>query len=104
MDKKKKIQNVTSDSLPMPRSSTCFNKCFEQQYCYAVQVEAVIMATVVEFLSCTHHKKESLCFSRSYTPPVQSLSSAAETGGDLLSHALMSCRRRRCCSHVPASS
>lgn len=77
----------------------------EQQHCYAVQVEAAIMA--VEFLSCPHHKKESLCFPRSshtHTLPVRSLSSAAETGGDVLSHALMSCWRRRCCSHVPASS
>lgn len=76
----------------------------ERQHCYAVQVEAVIVAAVVEFHSCTHHKKESLSFSRSRLPPVRSSSPAAETGGDLLSHALMSCRRRRCCCLVLASS
>lgn len=26
--------------------------------CYAVQVEAVIIGAAVEFLSCTHHKKK----------------------------------------------
>lgn len=111
MDKKKKNKktphNATLNSLPM-QWSTCFNKCFcrvvQQQHCYAVQVEAVTMAAVMEFLSCTHHKTESLCFSWSHTPPVWSVSTAAETGGDLLSHTLMSCRRGRWCSHVLASS
>lgn len=56
-----KMQNATSDSLPMQWSSSCFNKCLCRTATLLCNPGSGCYHDV-EFLSCRHHKKRKSLF------------------------------------------